>query len=578
MPRLLTLLLLFSVLLRTSAGAYSPATLTSLPDAAVVGETHWGYDPMGNRLWEQAGSSGARREWTRNRLHQLVAQTTYTASARPWVKGTVSEPATVALGGSPVAVKADLSFEGQAPAVQTGVTATDRSGNVTAENWQLAASGSGGASQSLTYDNGGNLLTDGTSTFEWDLRNRLTAIVTGTHRSEFGYDGQSHRVRVIEKDNGAVTTDRRYVWAGDSICEERDTATGTVRRRFHAEGHVDVAGGGIRYLYTRDHLGSVREVLQLSGTTGDPAGGTLVARYDYTPWGARTVAYGGSAAENLVLHGFTGHVRHTQSGVWLAAYRAYSPGLGRWLSRDPLNGLDGLNPYAYVSNAPTVAWDADGRFANWLVGGIIGGVIGGTVEWGNNGDFWGKGMLHGAIAGAVTGGTFGIGLAAVGGSSAGMGATVLMSAYTGMMGEMSAQCVEQLMGKPCGYDWNAIGWAGAFSGLGTAAAKGVQALFARFAAPAAKTPLPKTTPNVKPGSYHDKPPGWNENWEWHSSTRAKTGSDGWRWRDSRGGEWRRHVPDKHHPEAHWDYNPNTQWNSPWSNIDDTGNFLLFTSP
>jgi len=95
---------------------------------------------------------------------------------------------------------------------------------------------------------------------------------------------------------------------------------------------------------------------------------------------------------------------------------------------------------------------------------------------------------------------------------------------------------------------------------------------------AAKTPLPKTSPAVKPGSYHDKPPGWNDNWEWHSSTRAKPGSDGWRWRDSQGGEWRRHVPDKHHPEAHWDYNPNTQWNSPWSNIDNNGNFLLFTSP
>lgn len=88
----------------------------------------------------------------------------------------------------------------------------------------------------------------------------------------------------------------------------------------------------------------------------------------------------------------------------------------------------------------------------------------------------------------------------------------------------------------------------------------------------------KTTATVKLGSYDAKPPGWSDDWDWHSSTRAKPGSDGWRWRDPEGGEWRRHVPDKHHPEAHWDYNRNTEWNSPWRNVDDNGNFLLFTSP
>jgi hypothetical protein len=76
----------------------------------------------------------------------------------------------------------------------------------------------------------------------------------------------------------------------------------------------------------------------------------------------------------------------------------------------------------------------------------------------------------------------------------------------------------------------------------------------------------------------DKPPGWNQNWKWHSSPRAKSGSDGWRWRDPQGGEWRRHVPDKHHPEVHWDYNPNSQWNSCSYSIDNNGNLLLFTSP
>jgi hypothetical protein len=83
---------------------------------------------------------------------------------------------------------------------------------------------------------------------------------------------------------------------------------------------------------------------------------------------------------------------------------------------------------------------------------------------------------------------------------------------------------------------------------------------------------------IKPGSIFDKPPGWSERWNWHSSTRGDDGLGNWRWRDPQGGEWRRHIADKHHPESHWDYNPNNQWNSPWYNIDNSGNFLLFSSP
>jgi len=34
----------------------------------------------------------------------------------------------------------------------------------------------------------------------------------------------------------------------------------------------------------------------------------------------------------------------------------------------------------------------------------------------------------------------------------------------------------------------------------------------------------------------------------------------------KGGEWRWHGPDKWHPDGHWDYNPWTNWNSPWQNV------------
>jgi hypothetical protein len=61
-----------------------------------------------------------------------------------------------------------------------------------------------------------------------------------------------------------------------------------------------------------------------------------------------------------------------------------------------------------------------------------------------------------------------------------------------------------------------------------------------------------------------RPRGWNENWESFPGTRKKAGAH---WFDQQGGEWRWHGPDKYHPNGHWDYNPWTEWNSPWVNVD-----------
>ncbi|MEW6738044.1 MAG: hypothetical protein AB1489_42600 [Acidobacteriota bacterium] len=55
------------------------------------------------------------------------------------------------------------------------------------------------------------MTSDGVRTFEWDAANRLVAVVQGTLRSEFTYDGMSRRVRIVEKNNGAVISDKRFL-------------------------------------------------------------------------------------------------------------------------------------------------------------------------------------------------------------------------------------------------------------------------------------------------------------------------------------------------------------------------------
>lgn len=173
-------------------------------------------------------------------------------------------------------------------------------------------------------------------TLEWNAENQLAAIVSGTNRTEFAYDGLGRRCRITEKTNGVVQSERRYVWCDFELCEERD-GSDVVLQRFYGLGFT--SGGG-NYFYTFDHLGSVREVLD--------GAGQIQSRYAYGPYGART-----ALLENVPSpFGFTGHFRHARSGLSLTYLRPYDSGLGRWLARDPMGENAGWNLYAYVGNDP----------------------------------------------------------------------------------------------------------------------------------------------------------------------------------------------------------------------------------
>lgn len=96
------------------------------------------------------------------------------------------------------------------------------------------------------------------------------------------------------------------------------------------------------------------------------------------------------------LVAYTGHYYHARSGLYLAPYRAYSPTIGRWLSRDPIGERGGLNLYGYVLNNPVDLWDPTGE--NPVAGALIGLGLGGPV-------------------GAVIGAGIGTGIVVIGGAA-----------------------------------------------------------------------------------------------------------------------------------------------------------------
>jgi RHS repeat-associated protein len=183
-----------------------------------------------------------------------------------------------------------------------------------------------------------------TRTNEWDAVNRLVAVNVGNQRTEFTYDGISRMVGIRQLVNGSEVSHRRFVWCGGQICEERDATGGAVIKRFFPQG-VKLESGPVTgdFFYTRDHLGSIREVTDGSGN--------VRARYTYDPYGRRTKLSGDMEAD----FGFAGMFWSAEANLALTHFRAYDPELGRWLSRDPLPSaemLEGPNLYAYVHNEP----------------------------------------------------------------------------------------------------------------------------------------------------------------------------------------------------------------------------------
>jgi RHS repeat-associated protein len=288
------------------------------------------YDPSGNRTQEQIDSSINTSIF--NSTNEYTGET---AGGTMSFEGTVSGPATITVGGTPATVDSSDNWIGSA-VVTAGInaiplTASDSNGNSVNKNISVNVMGS--PNRTLTYDSNGNITNNGAGqTYRWDAENRLVAIIQASGTTGFVYDGAGHRAE--ETLNGSLI--KQWVWFGTAPCEERNS-TGNVTKRFYAQGE-QIAGAA--YYFTRDNVGSVREVTN--------AGGGIEAQFDYDPYGRGTRLAGSMIAD----FGFTGDFYHSVTGLSLTMYRAYDPSLGRWLSRDPLGERGGLNLYGYVENDP----------------------------------------------------------------------------------------------------------------------------------------------------------------------------------------------------------------------------------
>ena len=151
----------------------------------------------------------------------------------------------------------------------------------------------------------------------------------------------------------------------------------------------DVVEGN--YLYTHDGNGNVTQVID----NQDYTGGTpvtlgwfsqrLAARYEYDAYGNQLdIDTNGdgviTAADNPGFYvtenpfRFSTKYFDNETGLGYWGYRYYSPKMGRWINRDPIEEMGGIGLYVYAMSSPVVRIDPVG----WLsyIDGPCGGAPG----------------------------------------------------------------------------------------------------------------------------------------------------------------------------------------------------------
>ena len=305
-----------------------------------------------------------------NNLNEL---STITRSGTLTVAGTTTSPASSVTVNSSVANRyTDATF------ALGGFTVTNGNNTFTAVASDSYGRGSTNsvtvnlpATNNYSYDLNGNLLSDGIRGFAYDDENELTSVtVTNSWMSQFVYDGKM-RMR-IRKEFGwfgawLETNEVHYIYDGTLVIQERDN--NNLPQVAYTRGR-DLIGslrgvGGIGGLLSRTdetRLSATDAYYHCDGngniTMLINALQAIVARYEYDPYGNVLSQSGSLATANV--YQFSSKEYHRQSGTICYLCRWYDPHLQRWLNRDPMNEIGGVNLFCFVDNQPNDEVDPSG--------------------------------------------------------------------------------------------------------------------------------------------------------------------------------------------------------------------------
>ncbi len=200
------------------------------------------------------------------------------------------------------------------------------------------------------YDPDGNLTQLGPWTYSWDGENRLISVSsngvpvlqnqcdymsrrimksTATQTNTFRYDDWN---LVREEIEAATSLSRSYVWGLD--------LSGTLQGAGGVGGLLQSSFSATNAFTFCDANGNITDLVDTNGA--------VVAHYEYDPYG-NTIAQSSDQADANPFR-FSSKYWDGETGFYDYGYRYYSPSMGRWINRDPIEEEGGGNLYAFINN------------------------------------------------------------------------------------------------------------------------------------------------------------------------------------------------------------------------------------
>ena len=213
--------------------------------------------------------------------------------------------------------------------------------------------------KTLTYEStasgkiSGNILSDGTWTYNWQKGRQLASMTSGSTTWSFTYNADGLRTK---RTNGSTTYN--YIYNGDKL-SQMTVGNNNLNFAYDASGTpLTVTYNNTVYYYVTNIQGDVIAILNSSGSP--------VVTYTYDAWG-KILSTSGSMASTLGSHNplrYRSYVYDQESGLYYLQTRYYNPITGRFINADALittgQGLLGNNMFAYCNNNPVLYSDFSG--------------------------------------------------------------------------------------------------------------------------------------------------------------------------------------------------------------------------